>query len=838
MASGKYNRSYGQSLALAAAFLAATTAIEAREAPASEPPVETIAVEPVGAQEEVPAPANSATENARLDEVQVTAQKKLQYIEDVPISISVIDNKFINNWAITDVREAMLFVPNVKVEEAGFFASPRVRGFSFNNNNKAFEPPAGVALDGIPYTRVEYFNSAIFDIKRVEVLRGPQGTTFGKNTTAGLIHIISNDPGDRYTGYVDVQRGQLDRERFEAAVSGPLLSDEIQFRIAGFSEGREGFIHNTTADVSPTASPRLRGQDRSGIRAKLRFPDLLGSQLKLSYESVDLASLGAGAEMFNASPQIMATLRRYDPNADFIKGNYIASIDEPDGRRVKINTFASEWNTSLGEWGLVALAGHSVLESKLNIDTDFTPAPAIFGQDQDRSPTSTLEVRVESPKFEGLLGLQNLFGANLGTSSFLAGVYYQKRAIEGSGFLFRIGTVPFLELTVAATQDAPAQALLDLIPPGVRSQLFSAIPVSPPGGNSANEEVQQGFDQQANAIAGFGQIDWAFAEQWGLQLGMRINQEDKSARWNSVYTQGQPNLVLRLAGISEFSAEREISETQFQPKISLSYLATEDISVFLHYAKAFKGGGFNAFAFRDVDDELVYRPEIAEEWGLDLKGVLADGRLKANLSFYRLDINDFQVLTRVPDALTIGLGVTKVENAAQARAQGAEGDLTWLATDWLTLMATVGYNETEYLSFKTNDCPADMDNTDGDDDERCDATGKPFAFAPKLNSTLLASARFPIGNSGLEFSLGGVVEYLSEQFLDIDLDERKMQPSFFRYRAVVGIANPGRGWSFKILGENLSDERTSIRQGDIVPGLFVNLQDPPRQMFGQFRWNF
>lgn len=817
--------------------LALTHAVAQAQEPAAASAEPVIPVQALPAADPEPAPAEAQNKDSpvRLESITVTAQKKLQYIEDVPISISVVDSKFIANWAISDMREAMLFVPNVKIEEAGFFASPRVRGFSFNNNNKAFEPPAGIAIDGIPYTRVEYFNSAIFDVKRLEVMRGPQGTTFGKNTTAGLIHILTADPGNKFQGYADLQYGELDRRRGEIALGGPLVDTGIQFRIAGFFEDRNGFIHNTTAEVSDQAEPRLRGVDRHGVRAKLRFPDLFGSQLKLGYEAVSLGSLGAGAELYHASERIQAVLRRYDPNTDFIKGNFIASIDEPDGRYVAIDTASAEWTRSFGDWNVVALGGHSVLRSRLDVDTDFSPAPAIFGHDQDRSPSSTFELRTESPKFGGLFGLCS---ERCGDSSVLAGLYLQRRAIEGSGFRFRIGTVPFLELTVAAQQDEPAQAILDAIPPELASLLFSAIPASPPGGGGANEEVQQGFDQHARAIALFGQTTWDFSEHWGVELGLRMNWEKKSADWDSRYTEGMPNPVLRLAGISEFTATREISERQLTPKVALKYEFGENTHLFFHYARAYKGGGFNAFAFRDRDDELAYGPETAEEFGIDLKSVLLNGRLKANLSLYRQDIDNFQVLTRVPDALTIGLGVTKVENAAKARAQGLEGDVTWLAARWLTVMASAGFNDTEYLDFKTNDCPADMDNTDGDDDDRCDATGKPFAFAPRFNSTLLGNVRLPLGGSGLEFTLGGAMEYLSKQYLDIDLDERKTQLAFFRYKASVGIGNPKRGWSFRIHGENLTNERTSIRQGDIVPGLFVSLQDPPRTIFGQLRWAF
>src|SRR5258706_2618065 len=115
-----------------------------------------------------------------VEEIIVTAQRKEEAAQDVPISMSVLSSEFLASQGVTDIREAMLFAPNVKVESAGFFSAPRIRGFTVNNNNLAFEPPAGMAIDGVPYTNVAYFLAALFDIDRVEVLRGPQGTTFGK----------------------------------------------------------------------------------------------------------------------------------------------------------------------------------------------------------------------------------------------------------------------------------------------------------------------------------------------------------------------------------------------------------------------------------------------------------------------------------------------------------------------------------------------------------------------------------------------------------------------------------------------------------------------------------
>lgn len=211
-----------------------------------------------------------------IEEVIVTAQKRDEAIQDVPISMSVMTEEFIVEQGINDLANALLFVPSVKITSAGFFVAPNARGFTFNNNNKAFEPPLGLAIDGIPYTRIPYFLAATFDLKRIEVLRGPQGTTFGKNTTAGLIHMITKDPTEELNASLSLQHGELDRRRAELAVSGPLISDVVNFRLAGFTDERNGYVANTTHAVDPKAQERFLGYDRDGFASSWHFRILLG----------------------------------------------------------------------------------------------------------------------------------------------------------------------------------------------------------------------------------------------------------------------------------------------------------------------------------------------------------------------------------------------------------------------------------------------------------------------------------------------------------------------------------------------------------------------------------
>ncbi|NKI18625.1 TonB-dependent receptor [Spongiibacter sp. KMU-166] len=770
----------------------------------------------VGAQEK--------TRSRVIEEVIVSAQKRDEAIQDVPISMSVMDANFMKEQGITDLREALLFVPNVKVEQAGFFAAPRARGFTFNNNNKAFEPPLGLAIDGVPYTRIPYFMAATYDLKRIEVLRGPQGTTFGKNTTAGVVHMLTADAQNEWGFGFSTQQGNYQRERYEAHITGPLLKDKLLFRMAAFDDVRDGFTKNTTAPIDPESERVFRGHDRSGYRIKLEAPDALGagSYAKITHERVELSDYGTGAELTGANDDTKAFLRTYDPNTDFVQGNYVASMDAPDGRDVEIETTSFQVDYDVRDWGLVLVGGHSELRQYLTLDTDFTPAPAILGEGGDTSPTTSAEFRVVSPPINGLLGIDSLFGRSLGSSDFILGAFWQKREINDSFFRFAFDMPAYLGLVAATSGGEESTPYADL---------YSLIPVTPEG--AYTEDVTQTFNQSAETLAFFGELRWEFMPGLSLQIGARNGAETKEANWHQFYNQSQPAIILPEAGLVPFEAQRSMEDNQFQHKISLNWEPSDSVSVFLHRAEAVKGGGFNAFAFRGVDDELQFKPEYTTEWSLNAKTTWLDNTLRANISLFHMNVEDFQVLTRDPERTNIGIGVTLVKNAAEAVSQGVEADVTWLANNWLTLVTTIGFNDTEYKKFFDNECAPD------DTREDCsNASGKSFPFAPKWNNTFTALINKPLFDSAYEFTASATVEVYSEQNLDVDLDPRKLQDGFERYKASIGIGNREAGWSFRIIGDNLTDKQTGIRQGDLFPGLIIELTETPRMIYGQFDWTF
>jgi iron complex outermembrane recepter protein len=768
----------------------------------------------------------AAPEGAVLDDMVVTAQKREQRIQDVPVSMSVIDEQFIKAQGITNVRELLLFVPNMKVETGSTLGGPRCRGFGLNLRNRSFEPPCGVAIDGVPYTASDYFDLAIFDIGRVEVLRGPQGTTFGKNTTAGVIHVITKNPsaGDEgLMGGVNVQVGDLNRRRGEAAIGQSFFGGAMNLRVAGMLEERDGYLRNTTADVVPGAVRTPLSGDRDGVRVKLAFPDLFGSRFLFGYESSRSRVAGFGGEASDVSADMADYMRQFDPDADFERGNFVVSTDTPEHLDIGIETFQMDWTHFIGGWTINAVAAQSTLERQAEADADYFPAPAIRGIQNDVNPTTSVELRGIPGTFQGLYGLDTLWGWDLGRSELLTGVFYQERRID-DGLLFLEGH---------------GQILLDMI------AIDSGFPPSPvPPGVPEKESIHTIFEQTAETLAAFAELQWYFADAWMLQYGMRLSKEDKAATWDQ--TMSDPHPVLTAAGWAPFTAQKERSETQFLPKVALNYKPFDGISLFARWTRGFKGGGFNSFSQTGESSSLsslTFEPETATEWAFDAKMELFAGRAHVNLSAFRLDIVDFQTLIQVDDPVTGFPAGNTVVNVGQARAQGIEGDITYLPADWLRIIATVGLNDTEFIEFPFNSCPQGEVDTDGDGDPRCDASGRPFPFAPRWNNTLTLMAHAPVADlfgfalGGLELRAGMTVEHVSSQFLNVDLNPASEQPEYLRYRANAGFGNPAQGWSFSVIGENLTDEITSQRQDDIswVVGSYP---EPRRTFYSQFQLTF
>lgn len=771
--------------------------------------VETVATIPVQELKPLPQPTGSVvSSNATvLDEIVVTAQRKVQSVLDVPIAMTVVDDKFLAEQGITDLTELSRYLPNTKLRtDLAFGQAANIRGFTRQASNSAFEQAVGLLVDGVSYNENDYFITSLFDVERVEVLRGPQGTLLGKNTTGGLINITTKEPTDFFSGFFDAQTGEVGRQRFDAALGGPLIADALNFRLALNTDARDGVMQNTTAEFVPGAPASVLSRDRVSLRAKLEAPDLFGSRLTVQYERSEVEYLGTAVEFVEIAENPADFLREYDPKLDLEPGNFVGSVDDGGYTKRTVEKLIGRWGGQWGGWGMDVIAGYG------NVDS------LITGADATPAPLNTFFFDQKKPSFsvEAIGSTTELFGS----LDFTGGIFYQNRKLKDYVSQLDINTPVFTRWLAA--QSAPP-------PPG------------PPAAQGAHEVTTMYFNQNADSLAVYGQTGWHFAQRWTLIGGVRVSQEKKSATWNRTLSDNAV-LLPQLLGFEEFTDARNRTEVLSIPKIALQYKPADTASFFLHWAQGFRSGGFNADA--GSADGLEFEPEVLTEYAANAKLVLFGGQLRLNLGYFYDELEDFQLVTTDPEQQA-----TITTNAGSARAQGFELDASWAPTDWLTLIATLGTNDAVFTDFKFGPCSRDRPNTDGDADTRCDLTGETPPFVADFTSSLTATFGLPLASipgigaisffdrHGIEFQGGATVEYDGDQGTGIPGDERLTQPSYSRINAHLGFGSFTQGWSFRVTGDNLTNEPVNRGRGMISSSnAIVQQTEPPRLIYGQLRW--
>jgi iron complex outermembrane recepter protein len=534
----------------------------------------------------------------------------------------------------------------------------------------------------------------------------------------------------------------------------------------------------------------------------------------VGYDWFRRTGIGSGAELTRVPESTRPMYFEWDPDADLVPGNHRTSLDFPDGVDVEAHTVSAHASAGLGGWGLDVLGGWSTVALDIRLDIDRSPFPAAVIRAGDEEPQGSTEARLASPVLPGLLGF--------GTSEVVAGLFWQERAIRDSRATLEIDLPIFVEFN--ARQGAP------VFPP-------TSVP---PGTKEASTVA---FEQDADTIAAFGQLDWRFRPRWSLIGGLRLQREAKRAQWERTYDTPTAFAFMCCLEWDEFTARKRRSEVHASPKIALGYAPTEETRLFARWSRGFKGGGYNEFASGASDAELEYDAETADEWALDMKGDFLGGAARLDLSLFWMELRDFQVLTTPPDAVNL-IAV----NAAKARARGIEADLHWRPSDWLTVRGTLGMNDSEFLDFRVGTCSADREDEDGDGDPRCDHTGEPLPRAPRWTASLTPFFTWPLAAipglralpPGLGATLGLTAAYQDTQFLSDTFDERARQGSFFRFRGAIGFGALDGAWSFRVVGENLTDVATANTAGQIPTGAghFWQIPDPPRTLYGRFRWSF
>jgi outer membrane receptor protein involved in Fe transport len=695
-----------------------------------------------------------------LEEVVVTAQKRVESLQDVPISVTAISGEQIQDASIRSFNELSAYVPNFSVTENAVNSIIEMRGISIGAN-QSFEQSVGLFVDGVHYGRSRQTRLGLFDLEQIEVLRGPQGILFGKNTLAGAVNIRTAAPrvGEGLSGRVAASFESDNGEYFEGHISGS-LTDNFAVRLAVMDRTIDGYNKNT----SPNAvNPNMPATDETIVRFGAQWEPSEATSVALRYTYSDFLRTGStgtitkfGPTVVNGAPLVPASNAAMYAVMGFAYPGFQESITDAnrdglsiggngglggqgserlDGTDTENHEFSLNIEHEFGNgMTLNLVTGVSQFEFEDGIDADFLPVKFIGRSDNQEYEQFSQEIRLASD-------LDGRF-------SWVAGGNYIDSKQEIDRLVAVDGTFGQPGITALITGGLPT--ILAYNPAQLAGAEASfglpagSLPVGVEGLTMWNQVGRlSAWQQETESWAVFFQGTFNITDNLTITAGVRYTEEEKSAdaqTWLNSTAQGlatktaDPLTGVLTAGdfgnflqhslqgaffdsyAHHFIEDRDTDQTI--PAVSLTWTPSDDHLLYASYSEGFKSGGFNA-----VDDQnpifvaaptaecpdqacrtqpgpgFEYDDETAWSFEVGGKHTFLDGRMRLNWAYFNSEFEDQQVSTFV------GLGFV-VTNASSTEIQGFELDAAFQATEKLRLNLALGTVDGEYGVFEGAGCTA------------------------------------------------------------------------------------------------------------------------------------
>ncbi len=811
-----------------------------------------------------------AMSQAMLEEVIVTATKRAESLQDVPVSVSAIQGDQIQDAGIPNMAALADYVPNLFISDAPVSTNIYMRGMG-SSNNQAFEQSVGMYIDGIYMGRGRQYRAPFMDIERVEVLRGPQGTLFGRNTVAGAISILTANPAldEEFNGRVDFSAETNEGYIGEGMVSGA-VGENFAMRLAGRYRETDGYVDNKFLDEdepqieewnyrftgvwSPNDSWDVNfkwGQsnlDRTGVASGVHtyadqatrdelFPNRsafanIAYLLTDTFYADELA--GAAGDEFTIFKD--NNLGPTGGAQGVAVGQYEESSDQDtDNGVLTINYF-------FGDYTVTAITGYSAYEYTDGCDCDWLPLQFIARDDEQDFDQWSQEIRIASPtggKFE-----------------YLAGAYWETNTVE---FDRRV--------TIDLNMGGLVEQVL-----GVPS-LLTALTA---GNYNANQIARNhAFELETDSWALFAQGTYSFRDDLRLTLGLRYADETKDVESSQFLSDDLGGLDVRVDDfflyltqatnfntyLYDYDEDRDTDD--LLPSANLQWDINDDTMVYLSYSEGFKSGGFTAaddgepgdivpatwpcapgqlpeqcYDITRPNDQFEFDDESVVAYEIGGKHRLLDGAMTFNWAAFYTEYDDLQV------SIFQGVGFA-VTNAAEAEIKGIEFDTLWQVTEGLRLGLNGAWLDAEYNEYDTAPCTAAQQ----DADPLCgtgqpgatinDLSGENTTFAPDITASAFFDYSRLLAN-GMEFFAGGEVNYSDEFDTQGDLDPLDMADDYTKVNLRFGLRGANDDWEVMVYGRNITDEEAQIYSFDVpvLAGSHAAMIDEGEVYGARLRYNF
>ena len=636
-------------------------------------------------------PAFAQSSEGTLEEIVVTAERREANLQEVPIAVSAISMDQMEKWQIRQGQDLQRYVPSLNMFNnvtSPTNLSPSLRGgLQQDSILVTAESPFGIYVDDIYVGRLSGNNMTMTDIERIEVLRGPQGTLYGRNTGYGAIKLISRTPGEDTWFDATVGAGNYDQLRFEASVGGPLGSSWAGSLTGQYIE-KEGQYTNIFVDPA-TGNPvgDTDSQENTAFRGKLRYMggDIFDAVLSVSYSKAENDSL---QQPNFTTPGVPDDCRFTAPDPDPCPGTQTAQFTTDDtvltNGAFTVNTPTVPLTTFDAMFNLVPL-GLPLIGDRTRGETEQT----IVGLDLSWDFSNGMTLRSITgyvgitdfmhTDFNGTYGSAAIFApfAVMGATDVDSDQFTQEIQLLGTAFNDRLSyLLGAFYLTEESTQ--PFNWALALAPGGISAGLSESL-----------------IDTEADSFSVFGDATWQFTDNLRGTLGLRYTDDSKDFVYDFtgiLIPIPQPQIVL------------SSDEDDWTPRAVLEYTFGESgVMVYGSYAEGFKGGGFSAIAIFSAEPIGVYGPETNQTYEVGLKATWLGDRLRTNLAYFFSDIDDVQ--QNSTDASSAALEFP-VENSGDAEIQGFEFEITAVPVDGLNLFLNGSFMDGEYTRLNPDSSAA------------------------------------------------------------------------------------------------------------------------------------
>lgn len=697
----------------------------------------------------------------RLQSVTVTAQKREQNIQDVPISISAYGADFIEDSGVENISDIALYSPNFTLSSSTQKGNVRlaIRGVT-SVGNAGIEPAVGVFVDGVYIPRPGPVVGNLIDLEAIEVLRGPQGTLFGRNTPIGALNVRTKDPSrDQFEYYTEAGFGSHESLDIAGMISGP-LGDSVAGRFTAKYSENGGFGTNL-----------LNGEDYGdeddlSLRGKLLFDASDNLEIKLIADYSEISSTGPAVELLNGTetPTFLATLQA-------LAGPDAAQVLTSDPFDHDIYQDHRE-NMDAEQWGL-----------SLDASYEFASGHTI------RSITSVRDWEAEY--FESVLRLPlQLFPRSSRYNLETFSQEFQLLSPTDGPFEYVVGGL-FYDETYDIDQDFDFGA--DFCIPVVAG--LAGLPAGQACAAGPQIAVSDGeFTQDLQSYAVFGQGTWHANDKLSFTLGGRWTSDEKDADYSNQVS----NPFVTILGIRENEVRPglKVDDSKFTYFANASYFPADDVMLFATVSTGYKSGGFNTDGTFPAltEAQRTFGEEDTTNYEVGVKSQLFDNTLQLNATAYRMDVEGFQ--DRAFDGISF---ITR--NVGELRQQGVEIDAVWAPLDQLVFTGGLSYLDSEFLDYR-NASPLPGGPIQ-------DLTGERAHFSPDWQGSLVADWSDSFSAlAGTEYFIRGETQYVGEQNVggNTNLNPQSNQDAYQLFNARVGLRAQDDRWEVNLWGKNLSDE--------------------------------